>query len=257
MPTRQLAVGVLVGALLSGLALGGQEAPLLTLLSRQEQARQSELRADLYMARKSYLEAIEAYLEATRLDPRNAVLWNKTGIAYHHLFRLQDAKKHYERATKIDPQYAQAWNNLGSVAYAKKDYKKAIRHYRRALELSPAEAAIHSNLGTALFSRKQYEEAVEEYRTAMLLDPEIFERRSSVGVLLQDRSVQDWARFYFLLAKSLASLGQVEKSIAYLRRALEDGFPPAEVQADPAFLILSEDRRFQALFAAPPEVVPR
>lgn len=250
----RLLVGFLL-AVVSVSSLGAQEAPFLTVLPAEEEARQLELRGDLQMIRKNYWQAVDLYQEALRFSPQQRVLLNKLGIAYHQLSRLGDAKKYYERATKADKRYAQAWNNLGAVHYGRKDYKKAIRYYRRALEYRPAQAAIRGNLGAAFFARKKYEEAMEQFRLALLLDPEIFQQRNLFGILMQDYSVQDRARFHFLLAKSFASLGNVEKCLLYLRHALEEGFPLEEAQADPAFFLVSEDTRFQALFQTPPAVI--
>lgn len=238
-------------------AAQAQEAPLLTVLPRDEQLRQLELRADLHMIRKRYPEAIDAYQQALRLQPRHPALLNKLGIAYHQLVRLGEAKKQYERATKADPTYAYAWNNLGTIHYAKKSYRRAIRHYRRALELSPAQAAFHSNLGTALFARKQYDQALEEFRLALLLDPEVFQQRSPFGVALKDYSVEDRARFNFMVAKSFAALGYAEQCLLFLRHALEQGWPAIEVQGDPTFAGLRDDARFQALFTEKPPLLPR
>lgn len=249
------AVRLLLAVLVTALAVAGQEAPLVTVLPRQEQVRQLDLRADLRMVQKRYLEAIDLYQEALRLHPNDPALLNKTGIAYHQLLRLKEARKFYERATKADKDYAHAWNNLGTVFYGAEDYKKAIRYYRRALQASPAQAAIHSNLGTALFARKQFDQAFEAYRVAMLLDPEVFERRGRFGVLMQDQTVKDRARFNYLLAKGFASLGYVDKCILYLRRALEDGYPVREAQDDPAFAAVRDDQRFRELFVAPPSTL--
>jgi tetratricopeptide (TPR) repeat protein len=253
MPRRCLVCLLLV--LGSAPLLAAQKAPLLTVLPTEEQARQLELRADLQMIRKNYWQAIEFYDEALSSQPQNAVLLNKIGIAYHQLARLKDAKKHYQRATKMAPEYAQAWNNLGAAEYGRKKYKNAIKHYRRALKYSPAQAAIHGNLGAALFARKKQEEAMEEFRLALLLNPDIFRQRNLFGIIMQDYTVEDRGRFHFLLAKSFASLGNVEQALAYLRRCIEEGVPLEEAQADPAFMILSEDRRFQALFASPPRTL--
>ncbi len=246
---------VLAAPLAPAAELAAQEAPLLTLLPRDEEARQLELRADLQMIRKNYWQAIELYQQAQALFPGNAVLFNKIGIAYHQLGRLKDARKHYERATKVNKQYAQAWNNLGAVHYGQKNYRKAIQNYRRALEYSPAQAAIHGNLGAAMFARKKYDEALEEFRLALLLDPDVFQTRNLFGILMQDYTVHDRARFHFMLAKSYALLANVERCLLYLRRALEEGYPAEQLQADPAFALVSEDRRFQALLAAPPQPI--
>lgn len=240
-------LGLLLAACLAAPA-AAQEAPLITVLPRQEQVRQLELHADLRIVRKRYLEAIDLYQQALRLAPRDPGLLNKTGIAYHQLSRLDEARKYYERAAQADEHYANAWNNLGTVYYAQRNYKKAIRYYHRALKWAPAQAAIHSNLGAALFARKEFDQAFEEFRLALLLDPEVFQTRSLFGVLMQDHSVEDRARFYFMVSKGFASLGYVDRCLSYLRRALEEGFPAAEAQGDPAFALVREDVRFQALF---------
>lgn len=237
--------------------LPAQEAPLLTVLPRSEEVRQLELRGDLLMIRKSYWEAIDLYNDALRLSPGNAVLLNKIGIAHHQLSNLGEARKYYERATKADPHYAQAWNNLGTIHYGRKDYKRAIRYYEQALKWNPVQAATRGNLGAALFARKKYEQASEQFRLALLLNPDIFQQRNLFGVLMQDYSTQDRARFHFMLAKSLASLGSVERALFFLRSALENGFSLEEAMAEPAFDLLREDRRFQALISNPPPRIRR
>lgn len=245
---RGCALLILAAAVL----LSAQQAPLLTVLPASEQTRQFELRADLQMIRKNYWQALDLYQEALKFSPDNPVVLNKIGIAYHQLARLKDAKKYYKRAAKANPDYAEAWNNLGTVNYADKDFKGAIKQYRRALKLSPARASIHSNLGAALFARKKYDDAMEEFRLALLLNPNVFQERSLFGILMQDFSVEDRGRFHFLLAKSFANIGNMDQALFYLRRSLEEGVPAAEAQADPAFYLLSEDQRFQALFQQPP-----
>src|SRR5271169_3442682 len=57
-----------------------------------------EARADIFMARKMFREAIEMYRQA----PDSSVIANKIGIAYHQLVELEMARKNYERAIKLD-----------------------------------------------------------------------------------------------------------------------------------------------------------
>src|SRR6476661_3647459 len=106
-----------------------------------------ELRGDIYMARKMYREAVDAY----KSGPETPVLVNKTGIAYHQLLELDTAKRYYERSLKLNHDYPEAMNNLGTIYYAKKSYRRAISQYRRALRVTPNSASIWSNLGTAEF----------------------------------------------------------------------------------------------------------
>jgi tetratricopeptide (TPR) repeat protein len=206
-----------------------------------------EMRGDIYMARKMYREAIDAYRKAPQ---DSAVIWNKIGIAYHQMLELATAKKHYERAIKMNPKYAEAINNLGTIHYAQKSYRRAISQYKKALKLAPQSASIYSNLGTAYFARKKYKEAFEAYQQALALDPEVFEHRSTHGVLLQERSVEERAKFHFYLAKVYAKAGNVERALLYMRKALEEGFKDRnKFVEDPEFKALQENPEFQQLLA--------
>ncbi len=213
---------------------------------QRESAVSPELRGDIFMARKMYREAVDAY----KSGPENAVLVNKTGIAYHQMLELDAAKKYYERSLKLNREYAEALNNLGTVYYAKKSYRRAISHYMKALRIAPNSASIWSNLGTAEFARKKYDEAMKSYEKAMALDPEVFEHRSSAGVLLQERSVEERAKFHYYQAKLYAKSGQNDRALLYLRKALEEGLKERDkVQEEPDFAGLRALPEFQELVA--------
>lgn len=213
----------------------------------------AERRGDILMARKMYREAIETYQQAL-LDA--AVVWNKIGIAHHQMMQLDNARKYYDRAIKENPKYSEAINNLGTVFYAKKDYKKATSYYNKALVLAPKSASIWSNLGTAHFARKKYKEAFDAYEKALALDPEVFEHRNSYGVLLQERSVEDRAKFHYYLARAYAKAGMNDRALQYLRKALEEGLPERDKVAEaPEFAALKENAEFRQLLAIEPRVL--
>ena len=169
-----------------------------------------EVRGDILMARKMYREAIEKYKEG---PSDSSVLANKIGIAYHQLLDLESAKKNYERAIKLNPAYAEAINNLGTIHYARKSYRRAIAEYNKALKITPQSASILSNLGTAYFARKNYELAYTAYQKALQIDPEVFEHRSGHGVLLQERTVDERAKFHYFLAKACAKAGMNDQAL--------------------------------------------
>jgi len=212
-----------------------------------------ERRGDIYMARKMYREAIEAYKQA----PQNsAVIWNKLGIAHHQMMQLDVAKKYYERSVRLNPKYAEAVNNLGTIYYAKKSYRRAISQYKKALKLTPNSATLYSNLGTAHFARKKYEDAAQAYRQALALDPDVFEHRSSYGVLLQESNVEERAKFHYYLAKTYAQAGMNDRALLYIRKALEEGFKERKkFLEEPEFAALLELPEFKELMAAEPRVL--
>lgn len=229
-----------------------QPAGLTTPASEPRRTLTTEMRGDIFMARKMYREAVEMYSQV----PTSAIMLNKIGIAHHQMLDLDTAKKYYERAVKFDKKYSEAINNLGTVHYAKKSYRRAVNQYKKALKLSPNSASIHSNLGTAWFARKKYKQAAEEYEIALQLDPEVFEHRNAHGVLLQERSVQERAKFHFYLARTYAKSGHVERALIYMRKALEEGFKDKDkFRQEPEFALLQEVPEFQQLLALEPRVL--
>ncbi len=211
-----------------------------------------EGRGDIQMARKMYREAVDSY----KSSPETAVLDNKIGIAYHQMLETLIAKTYYEKAVKLNPKYSEAINNLGTVYYTKKQYRRSVGLYRRALRLNPQSASIMSNLGTAYFARKNYKEAFEIYQKALAIDPEVFEHRSTAGILLQERPVEERARYHFYLAKTYAGAGMNDRALMYIRKAIEEGFKERDkFGKDPDFASLRELTEFKELMAAQPRVL--
>jgi tetratricopeptide (TPR) repeat protein len=198
---------------------------------------------DLYMARKQYREAMEQYKLLCDQEPHNAVYLNKLGIALHQQTVLGAALKYYERAVKANPKYADAENNIGTIWYQRKKYGKAVRAYQRAIKMRDDMPVLYSNLGYAYFGQGKYDDSIAAFRTALVKDPQFFERGSSRnGSVLQDRSVPDRGRFYFLLAKSFAEAGNLDRAVLYLRKAKEEGYAQMnDVKRDPAFAAVLTD----------------
>jgi len=207
-----------------------------------------EMRGDIMMARKMYREAVDYYKPGSA---NSAILANKTGIAYHQLQDLKNAEKYYRLAVKLNPKYPEAINNLGTVYYVTKSYRRAVNQYKNALRLTPNSASILSNLGTAYFARKQYEPASKAYAEAVAIDPDVFEQHSSQGVMVQERSVEERAGYFYILAKTCAKAGMTDRSLQYIRKALENGFKEREkFKSDPEFATLQDNLEFQMILDA-------
>ena len=210
-----------------------------------------EQMADLYMVRKEYREAMLVYKRLTDQHPQNPVYLNKLGIALHQQEALGQALRYYERASKVDPSYADAQNNIGTIWYQRKKYGKAIKAYQKAINIRTDMAVLYSNLGYAYFGDKRYEQAISSFRQALALDPQLFEHNSSRnGSILQDRTVGDRGRFYFLLAKSFAEAGNLERCVIYLRKAKDEGYKDlSSVKSDPSFAAVLKNPAIQEVLA--------
>ena len=218
-----------------------------------------EQMADLYMARKEYREASQLYKRLVNQNPENAVYFNKLGISMHQQTVLGQALKCYERAVKLDPTYADAQNNIGTIYYQRKKYGKAIKAYQKAIAIRNDMPVLYSNLAYAYFEDKKYEQAIASFRQALSMDPQLFERSSSrTGSILQDRSVGDRGKFYFLLAKSYAEAGNLERCLIYLRKAKDEGYKQlAAIKEDPSFAAVIKNPAIQEVLAPRPEDNPQ
>jgi tetratricopeptide (TPR) repeat protein len=241
---------------------GGAPLPAAAQESAQEPPVQppktprqiAELRADIMMARKLYSDAIAAYEEILKTEPKNAELLNKIGVGYSNLTKLDKAKKYYERAIKADDKYASALNNLGTVHFYQKKFRRAIKVYQRAIAAKPDSATFHSNVGHAWFADKKYAEAIAAWSRAIELDPQVFEHRGSAGgTILQTSSVEQRSVFYFYMAKTYAGMGNAERCAHFLKRAIDEGYKNiAAIEKDPAFASVINDPLVKEALQTPP-----
>jgi tetratricopeptide (TPR) repeat protein len=132
-----------------------------------------------------------------------------------------------------------------------------VKEYRRAIALDENSASFFSNLGAALFSKKKIEPAVLAYQHAMELDPDVFERTSRAGIQAQLPSPADRAHYDYTVAKLYAKMGFSDRSLEYLRKAMEEGYKDFKnVYKDSEFAALRKDKRFTELMASKPTALP-
>jgi tetratricopeptide (TPR) repeat protein len=203
-----------------------------------------EVQGDLLMVHRSYAAAIEAYQRETK---PTAVTWNKIGVAYHHLFALDQARKYYQKALALNPSYPDALNNLAAVYHGQHEYKQAERTYKQALKYSPNAAITYCNLGTAYFAEEKYKAGTQAYHKALDLNPHIFDA-GQMQIVEEGSSRRQLVAINYYLAKTYANEGKREEALHYLRRALEAGFRDRkQLMKDKEFAELRSTPEFQQL----------
>jgi tetratricopeptide (TPR) repeat protein len=218
---------------------------------------QLETRGDELRTQKNFLDAVDFYQAALKAAPGNASVFNKIGICQLMTQRYREARKSFERAIRADRKHADAYNNLGVVYYVQRNYNGAIKHYEKAIALNNDAASYYNNLGAAYFGKKQFEKAIQNYSKAMELDPDVFERSSHAGVQAQLPSPEDRAHFDYVLAKLYARTGVPERSLHYLKKAMEEGYRDIKnVYRDNEFSTLRKDPRFAELMSAKTTAIP-
>jgi len=136
------------------------------------------------------------------------------------------------------------------VFYMRKKYPKAISEYDRAIKLNGSAASFHSNLGMAYFEKKQFDRATVELVRALELDPQIFERQALGGIAARMAAPEDRARYSYTVAKIYARQGINDRSLDYLKKAVEEGYPRIkDVYTDDAFAGVRKDPRFATVMS--------
>jgi tetratricopeptide (TPR) repeat protein len=203
-----------------------------------------EQKADILMARGEYAAAIDAYRQS---NLKSAIVWNNIGMAYHHLFALDEARKAYEQALAINPRFAPASNNLAAVYYGQHDFREAEHWYKRALKHTSESAVTYCNLGTAYFAEGKFKKGVKMYQKAFSIDEEVFDPDRSKMVEGGGSREQRVAINYYI-AETFASAGKQEQALLYLRKAMDEGFNDRKrLDEDKDFAVLRSTPQFQKL----------
>jgi hypothetical protein len=141
---------ILVGSLLllGSPTLVGQSSPRAGML---EQDGWAAMKAGKPQA------AVEAFREAIRLDPKNAMLRLGAGAAEFQLRHDPEAKAHFEQALILDPKLTLARAQLAQVIKRQGDLAEAIRQYEMVAAESPNDAGVIDTLGRWQRERELHE----------------------------------------------------------------------------------------------------
>lgn len=185
-----------------------------------------------------YLGDIDASLAATlkslEIEPTRAG-YRDLGLTYYYMGADDQAAAAYEKAVELGPNdhfalggLAHAYRNLGNELAAKQTYERAIVAAEQVLEQNPRDWITLSRLAVYNVVNGATETGLEQIQTAL-----------NEGAHLSD------VHFHEALIRS--HLGQKEQTLDALERAVETGSPVRLIAAEPQFMDLHGNRRFQEL----------
>ncbi len=91
--------------------------------------------------------AVEAFEQALRIDPKNAVAWQNIGLTRVHANRPQEALAAFDRAFALNERLPRAWNGRGAALEELGRHGEALESWKRALELDPQQFEALLNIG--------------------------------------------------------------------------------------------------------------
>jgi tetratricopeptide (TPR) repeat protein len=114
-----------------------------------------------------YEEALVAYEEALRLNPKFSHAYYGKGNTLYHLQRFQESLLAYEQALRFGYNSADAYYDQGNALYHLQRYQEAVAAYEQAIQLNPNLAVAYYDQGNALYHLERYQEAVAAYEQAI------------------------------------------------------------------------------------------
>jgi tetratricopeptide (TPR) repeat protein len=216
-------------------------APVETSAAGEESARAYLNLARGYSGARRMGDAIQAWKQATRLDPSNHVAFQDMGVALLQMGRLPDAIGAFRRAILAKPDFAPAHHMLGMALESQGNESMAVGALRRAVALQPKLADAHARIGTLLMSLSRRPEAIVALRRAAEVAPQADigrlslakalvaeERQDEAIVVLRRLLARDPTNFDArkMLGDTLSFAGQFEEAGQEYQRAIDTGRQP-------------------------------
>jgi serine/threonine-protein kinase len=183
-----------------------------------------------------YQEAVEALKKSISLQP-SFLAYGNLGNAYFYLRRYEDSANAIKEALKIDEKDWLNWGNLGDTLYQMASRRaEALNAYRKAIDLATARLEVNPRDVTVLPYVADYYAMLDQEKPAR------DHLARALAIAPKDADV------LFRAAILYNHFGDTEKTLSFLRGAVEAGVSPTQIRDTPDFDHLQNDPRFQALF---------
>jgi tetratricopeptide (TPR) repeat protein/DNA-binding winged helix-turn-helix (wHTH) protein len=218
-----------------------------------------------------YQDAAGAYRQVVALDPENYQARTNLGAALTMAGDFAAGKEVFEESLAIR-EFRTAYSNLGVIYYYLGEFDKSVAMHRKAIELSPDETVKWVNLADALYFDGQRTAAADAFRRAAELgkarldvDPTDVETlflyawalqmlgdadaaRQAIGKGLAIAPTDPYGLYYAGLIDARA--GRPESALKSLRLAVDNGYPPGMLAAEPYLSELRANPTFRSIISA-------
>jgi tetratricopeptide (TPR) repeat protein len=128
-------------------------------------------KAELFIDRKQYAEAINAYQSLLKETDADSTLFRGLVRAYRGAHRLQEAEAFIRDFLSSHPDSSAGYYGLGYCHYLKEEDLRAQENFTKAIQFDDKNALAWNNLGASLSRTKSYTFAVAKVKQAIRLEP--------------------------------------------------------------------------------------
>ncbi|MCH7939090.1 MAG: tetratricopeptide repeat protein [Candidatus Marinimicrobia bacterium] len=177
-----------------------------------------DLLARIASAQKQDSLAVEWYRAALRVEPDNAGLYQKLGLAEHRAGLLDSAQVDLERSLELNPTDSEVYFALGNVWFDQDSLALARRDFSRAIALDSTVANYHFQLASVFHRSDQPDSALREFKAAYRWYPKYTQAYELAATILI--SAGRWEEVVEVLDRGLASASETRNTRYWLGGAL-------------------------------------
>ncbi len=207
------------------------------------------------MREENFAEAVRAFQEVIRLDPRNTAVRNQLGILLAQEGRGEEAKAHFEKGLQLGSRNSESTYNYGLLMMQQGNTREAQVQFEAALKANPENEGAHNALGVLLTEEKRYEDARRHFDEAIRIAPRRPEAEFNKGLAymyegrLEDAKEHyrralaidpDHAKAHLYLAKLLVRERDLEGAFTHFNEVLR--INPGDPEAQHAVGLLHIER---------------
>ncbi len=197
------------------------------------------LKGDCYQKEENFVEAIQAYKKAEKLNDQSALLYANWASALYNRNEIEAGEKKAKEALKIDKELPEANYFMGNLKHHEYSLMAALKYYNQAIKHKPdyrdalyMRAATYAELGN-------YSKALKDYEKVLEIDPNLSQAKYNIGVIqlatesyaaaaktfeeLKPEHLDKPIDFYFYQAESLYFAGEKEEACLLYEKAKDLG----------------------------------
>jgi serine/threonine protein kinase len=115
---------------------------------------------------KHYIEAIECYDKAIKIDPKDLSAWYNKGVVLGELNRNQEGVECHKKVLEIDQKDIDAWYNKGVALGNLNRNQEAVECYNKALEIDSKDSNTWYTKGIILVNLGYLSQSLESLKKA-------------------------------------------------------------------------------------------
>lgn len=117
-------------------------------------------------------EAVQAFNQALRLDPKDAPTTTGLAVSLGNLGNRAAAEVAFRRSLTLDPSDSTTYTDLAVLLSGEGRIDEAIQAWQKAIDLNPTDATAYFDLGVLFQQRGQDDLALPFYRKVLALKPD-------------------------------------------------------------------------------------